>query len=97
MTLTAAGHLFDSIDFDAQGDTLFLRVPLPQGHRTHQTCEAEEGQAVMLDEQRQLVAVELLNVRWLLEQGTELTLTVPDVIELRFTAAELEPALTVSA
>lgn len=91
MTLTIAGIEFDYHDYDERGDTLFLSVGAPRERPPAEASETPEGHVVEYGEDGSIVAVELLNVRWMLDREGEVTLTCPEQHHLA--SATLAPAL----
>lgn len=91
MITEVAGTRFDYHDYDARGDTLFLSVGGPRREPPHNAFETPEGHVVEYGESGELVAVELMNVRWTLEREGELTITWPE--KHRVSSATLDPLL----
>jgi uncharacterized protein YuzE len=89
MTITIAGIEFDHHDYDEHGDTLYLHVG-PPIHAPASALETPEGHIVEYDEHGSVVGLELLNVRWSLDQQGSLTVSWPPV-DLQ--AAQLGSAL----
>jgi uncharacterized protein YuzE len=91
MIIEVAGTRFDYHDYDRRGDTLFLSVGGPRHQPPRDAFETPEGHVVEYDERGELVAVELMNVRWTLEREGELTITWPQ--KHRVPSAALDPLL----
>jgi uncharacterized protein YuzE len=78
MPVTIADITFDYHDYDKRGDTLFLGVNGPSDHLPEDTCDTPEGHFVELDESGSVMAIELMNPRWLLERDGVLRITLPE-------------------
>jgi hypothetical protein len=78
MTITIAGTVFDYHDYDVRGDTLFLGIGRPRDALAARAYETPEGHIVEYDEAGSLIALELVNVRWLLQRDGEVKLTCPE-------------------
>ncbi|MDQ6836652.1 MAG: DUF2283 domain-containing protein [Actinomycetota bacterium] len=76
MTLTIAGIDFQRHDYDAAADVLYLSVEDYSGPPAT-AYASPEGHGVEYDETGRVVAMTLVNVRWLLEREGELTITWP--------------------
>lgn len=89
MSLTVAGICFAQHDYDERADVLYLSVAQYKGppDRAHAT---PEGHGIEYDEAGNVVAMTLVNVRWLLDRDGELTITWPAG---HVRADELAPAL----
>lgn len=74
MSVTVAGINFDHHEYDRRADVLYLSVEGYQGPRAH-AFATSEGHNIEHDESGRVVAMTLVNVRWLLERGGELTIT----------------------
>ena len=91
MTITIAGTAFDYHDYDARGDTLFLAIGGPRKGLAKRAYETPEGHIVEYDEAGSVIALELVNARWVLERDGEVKLTCPE--EHHVALASLEPVL----
>ncbi len=89
MTVTIAGITFDRVDYDEEGDVLYLHVGDPA--TAVEFDQSPEGHALRFDASGNLVGITLVNARWLLEQHGSLTITVPERIVVD--RAALEPAV----
>lgn len=78
MAITIAGIRFDFHDYDARGDTLFLSIEKPEAHVPERSYETPEGHVVEYDATGAMVAMELINARWLLDRDGELRVTLPE-------------------
>jgi uncharacterized protein YuzE len=76
MSVTFAGINFDHHEYDRRADVLYLSVEGYQGPPAH-AFATSEGHNIEHDESGRIVAMTLVNVRWLLERGGELTITWP--------------------
>ena len=85
------GHLaFDHVNYDAESDVLYLHVGSP---RRSEGEETPEGHAVhFAPGTREIVALTLVNPRWLLHRDGCVTVTVPEVVQA--TADDLGLGLT---
>ena len=89
MSVTIAGIRFDEHDYDERGDVLYLSIEGYEGPPA--TAHASpEGHNVEYEEAGRVIAMTLVNVRWLLERYGELTITWPTG---RVKADELSEAL----
>lgn len=89
MTVTIGSYEFDVVNYDAQGDVLYLQVGASGPERT--THATPEGHAVTWDAAGNVIGMTIVNAKWLLERDGKITLTVPSLIET--SAEELAPAL----
>lgn len=76
MSVTIAGISFDHHEYDARGDVLYLNVDGYEGPPAKASA-SPEGHNVEYDESGRVVAMTLVNVRWLLDRDGELTITWP--------------------
>jgi len=76
MAMQISNITFRFHDYDPRGDTLFLGVDGPSEREPDDTYDTPEGHFVELDEEGSVVAIELMNPRWLLERDGHLTLTL---------------------
>ena len=87
MTITIGAITFDHVEYDMDGDVLYLSVGEP--------CEPAdsygtvEGHNVRYDELGRVVAITLVNAKWLLERDGEVRVTIPS----RVSADALAPAI----
>ena len=88
MTVTIAGTSFDQHEYDDRGDVLYLSVGPPR--EPSRTIATPEGHAIDYDEAGAIIAMTLVNVRFILERDGAITVTVPPD---RVAAAKIEPAL----
>jgi uncharacterized protein YuzE len=87
MKITIGTITFDNVDYDADGDVLYLSVGEPR-EPAHSFGTAE-GHNVRYDEGGHVIALTLVNPKWLLERDGEVRVTIPN----RVSAAELAPAI----
>lgn len=72
--------VFDHADYDADGDVLYLHVGEPQSAETEET---PEGHFLRFAPGTQrIVGLTITNARWLLERDGQLTVTVPEPVEV---------------
>ena len=76
MSVTVAGISFDHHEYDQRSDVLYLSVEGYQGPPAH-AFSTPEGHNVEHDDSGRVIAMTLVNVRWLLERNGELTITWP--------------------
>jgi len=76
MSVTIAGISFVHHDYDARGDVLYLSVEGYEGPPAT-AFASPEGHNVEYDASGRVVAMTLVNVRWLLDRAGELTITWP--------------------
>lgn len=93
MSVTIDGIRFDHHDYDERGDVLYLSVKGYEGPPAT-AYASPEGHNVEYDEAGRVIAMTLVNVRWLLERNGELTITWPTG---RVKADELSEALPSAA
>jgi hypothetical protein len=79
MSVTIAGIEFQSHHYDDRGDVLYLSVEGYDAGGLPPHAEATpEGHGVEYDDDRRVIAMTLVNVKWLLERDGELRITWPD-------------------
>jgi uncharacterized protein YuzE len=76
MSVTIAGIEFEHHVYDERADVLYLTVAgyedLPAG-----ADATPEGHGIEYDEKQKVIAMTLVNVKWLLDRDGELTITWP--------------------
>jgi uncharacterized protein YuzE len=87
MTITIGTIKFDHVDYDADGDVLYLSVGEP--HEAADSYGTIEGHNVRYDETGRVIALTLVNAKWLLERDGEVRVTIPN----RVSADALAPAM----
>jgi uncharacterized protein YuzE len=87
MTITIGTLSFDSVEYDADADVLYLSVGEPR--MPAESFGTPEGHNVRYDETGAVIGITIVNAKWLLERDGELRLTIPS----RVPAADLAPAL----
>jgi uncharacterized protein YuzE len=87
MTITIGTTTFDHVDYDADGDVLYLSVGEPR--EPADSYGTTEGHNVRYDESGQVIALTLVNAKWLLERDGEVRVTIPNHVS----AAALGPAI----
>ena len=88
MSVAIAGTVFDSHEYDARGDVLYLSVGRPK--QAARTIATPEGHAVDYDGSGAITGMVLVNVRWMLDRHGEVTVTLPPD---RVVPAQIESAL----
>lgn len=76
MSVRIAGHEFAHATYDEAGDVLYLRA---EGAVSGEpvTYGTPEGHAVRVDAAGRVVALTIVNARWLVERDGELAITIP--------------------
>jgi len=90
MTVTIGDITFDRVEYDAEGDVLYLHVGDPS--RAVDFDETPEGHAVRFDRDGNLVGLTLVRPKRLLERDGELRVTLP--VPSDVPAEQLAPALS---
>src|ERR1700684_2639388 len=75
MTITIGTIKFDHIDYDADGDVLYLSVGEPR--EAAESFGTVEGHNVRYDEVGHVIAITLVSAKWLLERDGEVRVTIP--------------------
>ena len=89
MNVTIAGIEYDNIAYNREGDVLYLWSGEP---RTPAYDDASpEGHYLQFGEDGALIAVTIVNARWILDQEGKITITLPD--GRRLEATDLGPVL----
>lgn len=76
MSVTVAGIVFDHHEYDPRGDVLYLTTEGYTGNPAWAHA-SPEGHNVDYDASGRVVAMTLVNVRWLLDRDGALTITWP--------------------
>jgi uncharacterized protein YuzE len=76
MTVTVASITFEHHHYDPRADVLYLTAGDHDGPPA-KAFASPEGHEVEYDESGRVVAMTLVNVRWLLDRDGELTITWP--------------------
>jgi uncharacterized protein YuzE len=87
MTITIGTIEFDHVDYDADGDVLYLSVGEPR--EAAESFGTVEGHNVRYDGTGQVIALTLVNAKWILERDGEVRVTIPN----RVSADALAPAM----
>jgi uncharacterized protein YuzE len=87
MTITIGTIKFDHVDYDADGDVLYLSVGEPR--EPADSYGTIEGHNVRYDETGRVIALTLVNAKWLLKRDGEVRVTIPN----RVSADALAPAM----
>ena len=78
MSVTVAGIEFEHHVYDERGDVLYLAVHgYEAGGLPPRAQATPEGHSIEWDESSRVIALTLVNVRWLLERDGQLTITWP--------------------
>jgi uncharacterized protein YuzE len=75
MTITIGTIKFDNVDYDADGDVLYLSVGAPR--EPADSYGTVEGHNVRYDEAGSVIGLTLVNAKWLLERDGEVRVTIP--------------------
>jgi hypothetical protein len=79
MSATVAGIEFEHHHYDDRGDVLYLSVAgYDAGGLPPHADASPEGHGIEFDEDWRVIAVTLVNVKWLMERDGELRITWPD-------------------
>jgi uncharacterized protein YuzE len=87
MTITIGTIEFDHVDYDADGDVLYLSVGEPR--EAFESFGTVEGHNVRYDEAKQVIGLTLVNAKWILERDGEVQVTIPS----RVSANALAPVM----
>jgi len=87
MTITIGTLSFDHVEYDADADVLYLSVGEPR--MPAESFGTPEGHNVRYDETGAVIAITIVNAKWLLERDDEIRLTIPSRVQ----AADIAPAL----
>ncbi|MCW3018269.1 MAG: hypothetical protein JWN10_577 [Solirubrobacterales bacterium] len=79
MTVHVGTYEFDHVDYDKDGDVLYLRTGPEQP--AADTFATPEGHAVRLDERGEVIGITIVNAKWLLERDGGLKVTVPSPMD----------------
>jgi uncharacterized protein YuzE len=89
MTITIGTLTFDHVDYDADGDVLYLSVGEPR--EPADSYGTTEGHNVRYDDSGQVIALTLVNAKWLLERDGEVRITIPNRASADTLALALAP------
>lgn len=87
MTIRIGALSFDHVEYDADADVLYLGIGEPR--LPAESFGTPEGHNVRYGEDGSVIAVTIVNAKWLLERDGEIRLTIPS----RVSAADIAPAL----
>jgi uncharacterized protein YuzE len=76
MSVVIAGIEFEHYVYDERADVLYLTVGGCEGPPADADA-TPEGHGIEYDESRRVIAMTLVNVKWLLDRDSELTITWP--------------------
>jgi uncharacterized protein YuzE len=88
MSVKIAGIEFDRVDYDRDGDVLYLHVGDPSS--AVDWDESEEGHALRYGPDGAIVGITIVNAGRILEEDGEITITLP---KQRVVAKDLGPVL----
>jgi uncharacterized protein YuzE len=88
MTIRIGTLSFDDVEYDADADVLYLSIGDPR--LPAESFGSPEGHNIRYDEAGSIIAITIVNAKWLLERDGEIKLTIPS----RVPAADLAPALS---
>ena len=86
MTVILGDLAFDNVVYDDGADVLYLHVGDPA--TAVEFDESPEGHGLRYDAAGRLVGVTIVNARWLLDQGEQVTITLPQPIQVDRDALE---------
>lgn len=79
MSLKIAGIEFANHDYDERGDVLYVDVDGYDGSKfSPHSWASPEGHGIEFDEEHRVIAMTLVNVRWLIDREGEFRITWPD-------------------
>ena len=90
MSVTISDITFDRVEYDAEGDVLYLHIGDPSSAVDFD--ETPEGHAVRFDRDGNVIGLTLVRPKRLLERNGELRVTLP--VPSDVPAEQLAPALT---
>lgn len=93
MSVTIAGIEFENHEYDERGDVLYLDVKGYKGPPAR-AYATPEGHGIEYDEEGRVIAMTLVNVKWLLDRDGELKITWP---EGHIKPGQLAPVLAATA
>ncbi len=76
MTVKIAGIEFDNVTYDREADVLYLWAGEPR--RPAVDDASPEGHYLQFGEDGSLIAITIVNARWILEQEGKVTITLPE-------------------
>jgi uncharacterized protein YuzE len=95
MIVRMGSHEFDDVVYDAERDVLYMHdgPPVPAS----ETLPTQEGHAVMLDGQGEIIGITVVNAKWLADRDGRITVSIPQSASsperLETSASDLAPAL----
>jgi uncharacterized protein YuzE len=90
MTVKIAGVEFDRVAYDSEVDVLYLRHGEPRLPASDDA--SPEGHYLQFGEDGALIAITIVNARWILEHEGKITITLPEH-RIEATGADLGTAL----
>jgi uncharacterized protein YuzE len=91
MTITIGTITFDHVEYDRDGDVLYLSVGEPRV--PVESYGTAEGHNVRYDKHGEVIALTLVNAKWLIERDGEVRVTIPNHVS----ADALAPALAMAS
>ena len=79
MSVHVGSFEFDVVDYDRDGDVLYLRTGPEQPPAD--TFATPEGHAVRIDEQGTVIGITIVHAKWLLERDSSVKVTVPSPMD----------------
>ena len=87
MTITIGAITFDHVAYDADGDVLYLSVGQPR--EPADSYGTAEGHNVRYDETGKVIALTLVNAKWLIERDGEVRVTISNRVSADTLAAAI--------
>jgi len=75
MTVKIAGVEFDDVSYDREADVLYLWAGKPRKPAWDEA--SPEGHYLQFGEDGSLIAITIVNARWILDEEGEITITLP--------------------
>lgn len=88
-SVTIGGIAFDDVTYDREGDVLYLWSGTPRKPASDDA--SPEGHYLQFGARGELIAMTIVNARWILEQDGKVVVTLPDGSRLE--TADLAPVL----
>ena len=89
LSINIDGLTFDRVDYDAEGDVLYLARG--ECDNAADAGLLPEGHGIRYDDAGRVIGVTIINARFMLERDGQITLTLPH--EVRVRKQDLAPAL----
>src|SRR5580658_10110858 len=75
MTITIGTLSFDNVEYNADADVLYLNIGEPR--MPAESFGTPEGHNIRYDETGEVIAITIVNAKWLLDRDGEIKLTIP--------------------